>query len=575
MRHGVADCRRRLTGPRERISYDNQRDRPLETLMLGQMMDRPLMISSIIEHAARNFSDHEVVSRTVEGEIHRYAYRDAARRSRQLAKALIRLGVKPGDRVATIAWNTYRHLEIYYAVSGIGAVCHTINPLLGPEQVAYVVNDAEDKLIFFDTTFAPIVDALAARFETVEGYVAMTGAGCEPDIHAAPHYCYEALLAAEDDDFQWPEFDENTASVLCYTSGTTGRPKGVLYSHRSQILHALCSSSGATLGVNPYDAMLPVVPMFHVNAWGVPYYGPLCGAKLVFPGPGVDGKSLWELMHAEKVTVSLGVPTIWLRLLEYMDAEDKTLPDMRCTVVGGAALTEAIVEGFEKKRGIMVIQGWGMTEMSPVGTFNLPPDDESIYAPEELLELKLMQGKEVPGMEMRVVDAQGHVLPRDGKTSGHLQVRSPWVLKSYFKDDKSALTADGWFDTGDIAYITPEGRMKITDRAKDLIKSGGEWISTIEIENAASNHPAVAMAAVIGAPHPKWQERPLLIIQLAPGSEDVDCDEILAYVKQRLPRLSHPDAVEIIDAMPLGATGKILKTKLREKFKDYVLPTIG
>jgi len=537
--------------------------------MLGLMMDRPLLIQNILENAVQNYPDQEIVTRTVEGPIHRYTYADAERRIKKLANALTKMGVKPGDRVGVVGWNTHRQFELYYALGGVGAVCHTVNPRLGPENAGYVINHAGDGWLFFDTTFTPLIEALAPNLATVETYVALADREHLPEFKAGEIHAYEDLLAPESEDFEWAEFDENTASGLCYTSGTTGLPKGVLYSHRSTLLqsYAACLPNG--LGMQPGDSVLPVVPMFHVNAWNVPYACLMIGAKLVFPGPKLDGESLWELMEGEKVQYSLGVPTVWLGLLQYLNESGKTLTHMEQTLVGGSALPEKIVRGF-KAHGVKVKQGWGMTEMSPLGTVNSLTREEQALGEDEQVAISLKQGRAMPGVEMRIVDPAGKVLPHDGEHEGHLQVRGPWIVKAYYNHDKDVLTADGWFDTGDVATIDRTGMMQITDRAKDVIKSGGEWVSSIDIENAAMTHEGVAQAAVIGAKHPKWDERPLLIVVRAGGSQ-IDAETVKAHVAERLPKIAWPDAVEFVDELPLGATGKVLKTKLRDQFKDYEL----
>ncbi|MEM1103582.1 MAG: long-chain fatty acid--CoA ligase [Pseudomonadota bacterium] len=538
--------------------------------MIEHMMDRQLMISSLIEHAAQTYSDQEVVSRTCEGTIHRYGYAEALSRIKRLANMLKDYGVGEGDRVATVAWNTHRHFELYYAVSSIGAICHTINPRLGPQQVGYVLNHAEDKLVFFDITFTPLLAALREHAPTVERYIVMTDAAHAPADFPGGALVYEDELAARSDSFEWPIFDERTACGLCYTSGTTGDPKGVVYTHRSTVLMAYAGNSPEYVGLSSRDCVLPVVPMFHVNAWGVPYSAPMCGAKLVFPGPGMDGASLHEMMDKEKVTISLGVPTVWLNLLAYLEQSGARLDHMKMTLVGGAALSEQILRAFEEKYDVRVAQGWGMTEMSPLGTVNRPPAEREDLDDPAVLARRLKQGRCVPGVEMRIVSEAGKVLPWDGQSVGHLQVRGPWITGAYFRHPGDTLTADGWFDTGDVANIDPDGFMQITDRSKDVIKSGGEWISTIDIENAAMSHPDVAHAAVIAAQHPKWQERPLLLVVRRKGADPM-AEDVRLFVKERVSRLAEPDAVEFIDEMPLGATGKVLKTELRKMFADYLL----
>ena len=539
--------------------------------MDGLMMNEPLLISGILRHAVRNHGGQEVVTRLVEGGTHRYTFGELGRRVAKLAHALVRMGVEPGDRVGVMGWNTHRQLELYYAISGIGAVCHTINPKLGPENAAYVMGHAGDRFVFFDTTFAPLIQALAPKVGCIEGVVAMTtpegAAELDGDVPA-----YEALIADEADTYDWPRLDEDAACGMCYTSGTTGAPKGVVYSHRSTVLHALTSLLPTSIGLNAGDVLLPVVPMFHVNAWGIPYAALLSGLKLVLPGPGLDGASLHEMITAEGVTFALGVPTVWLNLLAHVDQNGLSLGELRYTLVGGAALSRKIIEGYER-HGVRTRQGWGMTEMSPLGTVNFDGPGFYDQPHEARLAKQLQQGQAVPFVDMRLVDDEGTELPWDGESDGHLQVRGPWILSSYYEADEPTLTEDGWFDTGDVSVIHPDGRMQITDRAKDVIKSGGEWISTIDIENVGLSHPDVVQAAAIGMPHPKWQERPLLIVQPAPGKA-VDTDAVRAWVNERLPRLSQVDDVQAVDEIPLGATGKVLKTALRRRFEGYELPEL-
>ncbi|MEM6648871.1 MAG: long-chain-fatty-acid--CoA ligase [Pseudomonadota bacterium] len=538
--------------------------------MQGLMMDTPLIITDILKHGLRTYPDQEIVTRLVEGGTHRYTFKDAGARIAKLANALTRMGLTKGDRVAVMGWNTHRQLELYYAISGIGAICHTINPRLGPENAGFVMNHAEDKALFFDATFAPLAEGLAPHVPSIEHYIAMTPKDGGVQIGGQAVRTYEELIAKESDQFEWPQLEEEMAATLCYTSGTTGQPKGVLYSHRSTVLHTIVTALPTSLGINPHDVVLPVVPMFHVNAWGVPYSMMLLGFKVVFPGPGMDGASLYEQIEGEGVTYSLGVPTVWLNLLQHVEENNLSFSTMKYTLVGGAALNRRVIEGFEAL-GVKSRQGWGMTEMSPTGTVNFEEDGFFDLPKEERIEKQLRQGKALPLIDMRIVSEKGEPLPHDGGHEGHLHVRGPWVLSSYYRHPEATLTDDGWFDTGDVSIIHPDGRMQITDRAKDVIKSGGEWISTIDIENAALSHPAVIQAAAIGVPHPKWLERPLLIVQLAPG-QDVPASEILEFVKEKLDKLSWPDDVQIVDEIPIGATGKVLKTKLREQFKDYVLP---
>jgi fatty-acyl-CoA synthase len=542
--------------------------------MRGLMMDRPLLVSGLIRYAARYHGKTEIVSRTVEGGMHRYGYAELEARSKRLAKALQRLGVGVGDRVATLAWNTYRHMELYFGVSGMGAVCHTINPRLFHDQLRYIVNHAEDGVFFLDLTFLKLVEELAPDFKRVRHYVVMTDRAHMPQTNLVNALCYEDLIAGETADYEWPDFDENTASSLCYTSGTTGNPKGALFSNRSTVLHSMGVCLGDSIGISMRDVICPVVPMFHANAWGAPYYSALTGAKLVFPGPKLDGRSLFELFEAEKVTMALGVPTVWLNLLAYLD-ENKLKPaSLERTLIGGSAVPLAMIETFEERYGVNVCQGWGMTELSPVGTVcTLRPELAALPAAERY-KIKVKQGHAMYGVELKIVDAEGRELPHDGEQRGELLVRGPWVVGGYFNDaaaSKAALV-DGWFRTGDIATIDPHGYLQVVDRSKDVIKSGGEWISSIDVENAAVGHPDVAEAAVIGLPHPRWGERPLLVITPRAGRQPEKA-EILRYLEGHLAKWQLPDDVVFIKEIPHTATGKILKTKLRELYKGHALPT--
>jgi fatty-acyl-CoA synthase len=543
--------------------------------MRGLMMDRPLLIQHLIEYAGQCHADTEIVSRTNEGPIHRYTYAEAERRSKRLAKALKRLGIDAGDRVGTLAWNGYRHYELYFGVSGIGAVCHTVNPRLFAEQLRYIVNHAEDKVVFFDLSFAPLVEKLAAEWKPVRHYVAMTDRAHMPAINLPGLLCYEELLAAETPDMDWPEFDEGTASSLCYTSGTTGNPKGVLYSHRSTVLHAFSCCMANNTSIAMWDSVCPVVPMFHVNAWGIPYSAAMGGAKLVFPGPNLDGASLYDLFQAERVTIGLGVPTVWLALLKYLDEGNKRFDVLKRVVVGGSALAPAMIRAFEDKHGVRAIQGWGMTEMSPVGTIcTLKAKFASL--PREAQEaIQGKQGRSLYGVEMKLVDADGEAQPHDGQSRGELLVRGPWIIGAYFRDEEATQEAydeGGWFRTGDVCTIDADGYLQIVDRRKDVIKSGGEWISSIDVENAAVGHPDVQEAAVIGLPHPKWAERPLLVVVPKDGRRPQK-EELLAFLRERLAKWAVPDDVAFVTEIPHTATGKILKTRLREIFQDYRLPT--
>ncbi len=542
--------------------------------MRGLMMDTQLLISSILRHADQNYGDREIVSVTADNPQHRYTYADCFRRTRQLANALGNLGLSPGDRVATLAWNDYRHLECYYAIGGPGYVGHTINPRLFPEQIMFIINHAEDKWIFTDPMFVPLLEKIAEQTTGVEGYVVMTDDKNMPESSLKNAVSYESLIAAESDEFEWPEFDENSAVALCYTSGTTGDPKGVLYSHRSTILHAYAGVAPDVMGLSNRDCILPVVPLFHVCAWGTPYSALMVGAKIVFPGPKMgDGEALYQMLEEEEVTLALGVPTVWLALLQYAASAGKRLNNLQRTVIGGAAVPESMIREFEKDHDVAVIQGWGMTEMSPLGTANTPKFDTELLSEDERFALATKAGRAIFGCEIRIVDDEGKELSWDGVAYGALQVRGPWICSDYFKLDGKggSHTEDGWFDTGDVATIDASGYMAITDRTKDVIKSGGEWISSIEIENTAIGHPAVAEAAVIGVAHPKWTERPLLIVIKAEGQDDSK-EEMLAFFEGKIAKWWLPDDVVFVDDIPHTATGKIKKVELRKQFADYQLP---
>ena len=545
--------------------------------MLGQMMDMPLLVSSILRHAARHHGETEVVSRRVEGDIHRYTYAHCEQRSRQLASALEKAGIDRGERVATIAWNGYRHLELYYGVGGMGSVIHTINPRLHPEQIAWIVNHAGDRIVAFDATFLPLIEAVAPRCPNVKRWLAMVDADCQPKSDKIEGLGnYEQFLATGDTDWSWPSFDENTAVALCYTSGTTGHPKGALYSNRSTVLHAYAAALPDAMAASARDAILPVVPMFHVNAWGIPFAAPMVGSKLVLPGPQLDGKSLYELFETEGVTFAAGVPTVWLGLLGHLEANGLRFSSLNRTVIGGSACPPAMIQSFKEKYGVDVIHAWGMTEMSPLGTLSRLQNKHLSLPADRQRQLLEKQGHTIFGVDMKIIDDSGNELPWDGETYGNLLVRGPWVIKSYFKEDSAPLEYDsrgeGWFPTGDVATIDEDGFMHITDRSKDVIKSGGEWISSIELENLAMAHPAVANAAVIGVTHPKWDERPLLIVAKKAGAEASAAD-ILSIYEGRVAKWWTPDDVQFVESIPLGATGKILKTKLREQFRNYRLPT--
>ena len=540
--------------------------------MLGLMQTHPLLISSLIVSVERHHGDSEIVSRRVEGDIHRYTWRDVGRRSRQLAHALDSLDLQFSDRVATLAWNGYRHLELYVAVSGSGRVLHTVNPRLPPDQIAWIANHAEDQVLCFDLTFLPLIKAIHASCKTIRKYVALCDADRLPADTGIPNLVsYEAWIGGRPDEYQWPTFDENTASSMCYTSGTTGNPKGVLYSHRSTLLHAFAVPVPDGLDLSASGAVLPVVPMFHVNAWGIPYAAMLTGCKLVLPGPAMDGKSIYELIEAEGVTCAAGVPTVWQMLLTHVQSQDLRFSTLRKLVIGGAAVNSAMIKGFED-RGAEVMQVWGMTETSPLGTAYAPKAKHWKLALEEQRALRLKQGRVGFGIDMRIVGPDGKEAPWDGRTFGDLQVKGYWVLREYFKGEGGNPLDGEWFRTGDVATIDPDGFMQITDRSKDVIKSGGEWISSIEVENIAMSHPGVQMAACIGMPHPKWDERPIVIVVKRPGF-DFTREEILQFYKGTAAKWQVPDDVVFVDAIPIGATGKMLKTKLREMLKDYVLPT--
>ena len=541
--------------------------------MHGLMMDTPLLISSLIRNAATNHGDTEIVSRTVEGPIHRYDYRAAHARTRKLANALTALGINPGDRCGTLAWNGYRHFELYLGVSGMGAVCHTVNPRLFPPQIAFIINDAENRIVFTDLTFVPLLEQLAGELGGVERFVVLTDEAHMPETSLANAICYEELIGGQSDDFAWPEFDENTASSLCYSSGTTGNPKGVLYSHRSTVLHAYACGLPDSFNLSAMDAAMPVVPMFHVNAWGIPYVSPMVGCKLVLPGPNMDGASLQDLIETEGVTFSAGVPTVWQGLLQYLEESGKRIDSLEHLIIGGSATPRSMTKTFGEKYDVEVLHGWGMTEMSPIGTVNWPKhgmEDEGVEAG---YDRQVSQGRAIPGVEMKIVDDDNKPLPHDGVTFGRLKVRGQSVCRAYFNEAVSDVhDADGWFDTGDVATIDADGYMHVTDRSKDVIKSGGEWISSIELENIAVGHVDVAEAASIGVRHPKWHERPLLLVVRKQGSA-LTREQMLAYFDDKVAKWWIPDDVVFVDELPHTATGKLLKTKLREDFKDYTLPT--
>lgn len=540
-----------------------------DTMLHGQMMDAPLLISSLLDHAEGVHPNTEIVSRRCEGDIHRYTMKDAAVRARKVANLLKKLEVKQGDRVATLAWNGYRHFEMYFGISGYGAVMHTINPRLFPEQLIYIINHAEDRWIFVDLTFVPLLEKIQEHLN-VEGFVVLCDADKMPSTSLKNAHCYETLLDQESSEFEWPQFDERSAASMCYTSGTTGNPKGVLYSHRSTVLHALASISKETLGISSTSCFLPVVPMFHVNAWGTPYAAAITGAKQVFPGAGMDGASIWELIDSEKVDLLLGVPTVWLMLLNHMDSIGKKLESVQNVVIGGAAAPISMIKKFQETHDAFVIHAWGMTETSPIGTVNSRDEYMDSLPLAERYQLQTKQGRPVYGVQLKIVDDEGTELPHDGKTYGRLLIRGPWIVSSYYKHDDNSDFVDGWFDTGDVATIDPKQCMQIVDRSKDVIKSGGEWISSIDLENVAVGHPELAECCVIGVRHPKWDERPLLLAIRKPDSKVTE-DEVKAYLEDKIAKWWMPDAVIFVDDLPHTATGKLLKKDLRVEYENHLM----
>ena len=543
--------------------------------MLGLMQNQPLLISTLIDFAARYHGDTEIVSRRVEGDIHRYTYLQLQARAKQLANALDKLQLPAGQRVASLAWNGYRHMEMYFGVSGSGRVLHTINPRLLPDQIAWIVNHAEDKVLCFDLSFLPIVQAIHGKCPEVRQWVALCDVDRLPqDSGIAGLLSYESWIGEQSSAYHWPEMDENTASSMCYTSGTTGNPKAALYSHRSSVLHAFGAALPDVMNLSARDAVLPVVPMFHVNAWGLPYSAALTGAKVVFPGPALDGKSLYELIETEGVTFAAGVPTVWQMLLSYLQQNQLRFSTLNRTVIGGATCPPAMLAAFEDDYGVKVLHAWGMTEMSPLGTLCSLKNKHLKLTKEQQRKILLKQGRAVYGVDMRIVDDQGRDQPWDGQTYGDLLVRGPWIVDSYYKGERPLIKdEDGveWFPTGDVATIDEDGYMQITDRSKDVIKSGGEWISSIAIENIAMAHPAVAMAASVGIAHPKWDERPIVVVVKKPGVE-LSREELLHFYEGKAAKWQIPDDVVFVEVIPLGATGKMLKMRLREQLKDYQLP---
>jgi fatty-acyl-CoA synthase len=538
------------------------------------MQSQQLLISSLIEFAERHHGEAEVVSRRVEGDIHRYTYKGVAQRSRKVANALDGMNLAFSDRVATLAWNGYRHLELYFGVSGTGRVLHTLNPRLHPDQIVWIANHAEDQVLCFDMSFLPIVKAVHGRCTTIKHFIALCDADKLPQDTGIPGLLsYEAWIGSQPSEYKWPEFDENSASSMCYTSGTTGNPKAALYSHRSTMIHALAGALPDALSMSARDCVLPVVPMFHVNAWGLPYSAAMTGAKLVFPGPAMDGKSIFDLIESEKVSFAAGVPTVWQMMLGHMQSGKLRFSTLKRTVIGGSACPPAMITAFNDDYGVEVLHAWGMTEMSPLGTVCTLKNKHLEMDAAEKMKVRLKQGRGVFGVDMKIVGDEGQELPWDGKAYGDLLVKGPWVISAYFKGEGGSPLVDGWFPTGDVATIDPDGYMQITDRSKDVIKSGGEWISSIDVENVAMAHPAVAMAACIGMKHPKWDERPVIAVVKKPGSE-VTRDELIAFYEGKTAKWQIPDDVIFVDAIPLGGTGKMQKVKLREILQDYKLPGV-
>ena len=541
--------------------------------MHGLMMDQPLLVSEIVRYAERFHSDTEIVSRLPDagGAIHRSNYGEVVRRARRVANALDALGIATGANVATLAWNTHRHLELYYGVSSAQRVLHTVNPRLFPEQISWIVNHAEDAVLFFDVSFAPLVDDIAPLCSSVKHWVALTTADKLPAMQNVKPLAYETLLTNASDQYEWPSFDEREAAALCYTSGTTGNPKGVLYSHRSTILHAYASIAADVMSLSARDVVLPVVPMFHVNAWGTPYTCGMVGAKLVLPGAGLDGASLYELFESEKVTFSAGVPTVWLGLMQHLQKQKLQFTTRWRSVVGGSACPPALMKTFRDDYGVHISHAWGMSEMSPLGTYGTLKNKHLALPEDQRFAVEIKQGRPIFGVDIKIVDDSGQELPRDGKAFGDILVRGPWVVSGYYKLDKDP-RVDGWFPTGDVGTLDPDGFLQITDRSKDVIKSGGEWISSIDLENVAMAHPAVQEAAVIGVAHPKWDERPLLIVVKKPGQEPTR-EELIAHFTGKIAKWWTPDDVVFVAEIPHTATGKISKLTLRQQLKDYTLPT--
>ena len=536
--------------------------------MIGDMQKWAPNVASIIEHANQFHPEKEVISRMVSGDIHRPNYDEVCIRSRKLASVLVKDGYKEGDVIATLALNTYRHLEMYYGISGMGAVTHTLNFRLHPEQAVYIINHAEDKIIFVEAPFVPILEALKDQLKTVEKYIILCDESEMPDTQLKNAISYESYIEDGDENYEWPQLKDDAACALCYTSGTTGNPKGVLYSHKSNILHAQASLTAML--IKPSDSILMVVPLFHVLAWGIPYYGPMFGLKLVMPGMQMEGEPLYDLIDREDVSLAFGVPTIWMGLLAYCRENNKILTSVKNTIIGGSALSLSTLQEFDEVHNVNVIHAWGMTEMSPLGTTNVPTLEMESMSKDEKYAIQLKQGKPIYGVELKVVDDAGNDLPHDGESQGHLLVRGPWILQKYFKADNDAVDKDGWFDTGDISVLDQDGYMTIKDRAKDVIKSGGEWISSIDLENAAFGHPEVAEACVVGIPHPKWDERPMLFIVTNTG-EEIDKQSILDFLASKVAKWWLPDEIIFLKELPHGATGKLQKFELREEYTNYYM----
>jgi len=540
--------------------------------MFGQMQDSPLLVSQLIEHAAKLYPKQVIATKTVEGHWHEYTYTDAALRSRKLAQALLRLGVKDGDVLGTMAWNTYRHYECWYGISGMGAILHTVNPRLFPEQLDYIINHAQDQYLFIDTTFVPLLEKLQSKLADVKGYIIMTDEAHMPETSLVNALCYETLIDQENGDYAWPVLDERQATSICYTSGTTGNPKGVLYSHRSSILHSWGITAKSVAEMDSDTCVLPIVPMFHANAWGLVYATAMTGSKVVLPGPHLDGKSVCEMVNQYEVDMTAAVPTVWTMLLQYLEESGDTLESLNSVLIGGSAVPRSMIEKFETVYGVEVWQAWGMTEMSPLGSLNKLSKQDKKLDYQLQLDQKVKQGRPCFGVEMKIVDDNNTTLANDGVAFGRLMVKGPWVVASYFKSNESALEDDGWFDTGDVATIDETGNMQITDRSKDVIKSGGEWISSIDLENAAMGHPEIAEAAVIGVAHPKWEERPLLIVVPKDAAHPPSTESVLQFLSDKVAKWWLPDDMALVSEIPHTATGKINKLGLRQQFKDYRLP---